>query len=93
MGQPLSVEIRIAARQESLVFHPVGVSIDALIIEAKRQLDALMGSYWKWLRFPVHVELNIAFDGKVKTCSFIGLTLREMIARAKIILEGMLKNA
>lgn len=92
-AQPISIEIRIKAREDSLVFHSVEASIDALISKAKRQLDALMESYWKWLKFPMWVELSVSFDGNEENRSFIALTIRELITRAKLVIEKMLRQS
>lgn len=94
MGQPLSVEIRIAARQESLVFRPVGVSVDALIIEATRQLDFVAVPHFKQVRFPVVAELCVTINGGSENCRSVkARNIHTLIVRAKIILEGMLKYA
>lgn len=91
-AQPISVEIRIKAREESLVFHPVGVSVDALIVEVQRQLNALMASYWKWLKFPVYAELGVEFHGKSMSRLIVARRMRELIDHAEIEIVKMLRQ-
>lgn len=91
-AQPISVEIRIKAREESLVFHPVGASVDALIVEVNRQLNALTASYWKWIKFPVCAELGVEFHGKSMSRTIIARRMQELIEHAKIEIEKMLRS-
>ncbi len=87
-----TVKVTITARQESLIIRPEGGDIEAVVFEAKRQMDLLVSSHWKWVRFPVVVDLCVEVNGKESNFpSFIVRNMRDLIERSKIILDQMLR--
>lgn len=90
----LNVTVTITARQESLIIRLEGENTDPLVIEAKRQLDIVVGSHWKWTNFPVAVNLCVEINGKEHEFpTFIAHKMRELIAQAKIAVEKILRQS
>lgn len=91
-GQTIKAQVKITAHRESLIIHPEGETIDALVIEARRQLDFVVASHWKWFTVPIRAKLCVTINGN-ETCRPVeARTIRKLIAQAKAVLEEMLRQ-
>lgn len=90
----LKATVIITARQESLTIYPKGENTDALVIEANRQLDLVVGTHFKQVRFPVVAELCITINGGSGNCRSVeARNIRKLIAQAKVVLvEDLLRQ-